>query len=126
MKITQPKPANKKTSQTKNKQSQDGSDNDATLLNWKLWNKQFSRQGLGGHMSRAHPGLSQDYRKKKETRKNREKKLEVLRLAQKLYRVRAGNKSMKGIEMNRTKLNKYRDEIIKFYKENPGKEFPLN
>lgn len=85
----------------------------------------FSRQGLGGHMSRAHPGLSVDYQKKKETRKNREQKLEVLRLAQKVYRSRNDNKGLKGIEMNRTKLNKIREEIMQFYNQYPGWAFPM-
>lgn len=34
----------------------------------KYCHKMFTNQGLGGHMSRAHPGLSEEYRKKKETR----------------------------------------------------------
>ena len=35
---------------------------DKDLRNWKLWGKAFTRQGLGGHMSRAHPGESVDYK----------------------------------------------------------------
>lgn len=63
--------------------------------------------------------------KKKETRQNREDQLKVLRLAQKVYRLRTGQKSLKGTDMNRTKLNKIRDEIRLFYKNNPHKDFPL-
>ena len=49
-------------------------------------NREFTNQGLGGHMSRAHPGLSDDYRKKKETRQAREFERKLLREAQKRYR----------------------------------------
>ncbi len=40
---------------------------------------------LGDHTSRAHPGNSQDYRKKQETRKHREPKREALREAQRIF-----------------------------------------
>lgn len=95
------------------------------LIQCKLCDKKFTRQGLGGHMSRAHPGQSEDYKRKKETRKNREEQLELLRLAQKVYKVRTGQKNIRGTEMNRTKLNRIRDEIKQFYQDNPGAEFPL-
>lgn len=42
-------------------------------------------QGLGGHMSRAHPGKSEVYRKKKSTRKTREYQRHRLRLAKKKF-----------------------------------------
>lgn len=92
----------------------------------KLCDKRFTRQGLGGHMSRAHPGQSEDYKRKKETRRNREDNLNMLRLAQTVYRMRTGQKSIRGTDMNRTKLNKIREEIKMFYKNNPDKEFPIN
>lgn len=95
------------------------------LIQCKLCDKKFTRQGLGGHMSRAHPGQSEDYKRKKETRKNREEQLELLRLAQKVYKVRTGQKNIRGTEMNRTKLNRIRDEIKQFYQDNPGADFPL-
>jgi hypothetical protein len=73
--------------------------------------KMFTRQGLGGHMSRAHPGESVEYKKKKETRSIRAIDLSLLRKAQDIYRVRTGQKTIKGTDMNRTKLNKIREEI---------------
>lgn len=76
-------------------------------------------------MSRAHPGESLDYKKKKETRQGREEQLRMLRLAQDVYRVRTGDMNIKGTDMNRTKLNKIREEIKEYIKKNPGKEFPV-
>lgn len=38
------------------------SEDENTLRQWKLCDKRFTRQGLGGHMSRAHPGESVDYK----------------------------------------------------------------
>jgi hypothetical protein len=77
-------------------------------------------------MSRAHPGQSEDYKKKKETRHGREEALRLLRLSQDIYRKRNNELDVRGTDMNRTKLNKIRDEIKDFYKQNPGEEFPLD
>lgn len=77
-------------------------------------------------MSRAHPGQSEEYKKKKETRRNRESNLNLLRLAQKVYKIRTGQRNIRGTDMNRTKLNKIREEIKQFYKDHPDEEFPLN
>lgn len=76
-------------------------------------------------MSRAHPGQSEEYKKKKETRRSREESLALLRLSQDVYKVRTGQKNIRGTDMNRTKLNKIREEIKQFYRDNPGKEFPV-
>jgi len=94
------------------------------LRKCKFCDKKFTRQGLGGHMSRAHPGQSLDYKKKKETRANREDALGLLRLAQDVYRLRLDDPQIKGTDMNRTKLNKIRDEIKALYKQHPGQSFP--
>lgn len=52
----------------------------------KLCELQFTTsQGLGGHMSRAHPGKSFDYKKKKGKRKMREVDRYRLQLAKKIY-----------------------------------------
>lgn len=75
-------------------------------------------------MSRAHPGQSEDYKKKKETRYSREEDLRLLRLSQKIYRDRFNEPDIRGTDMNRTKLNKIRDEIKEFQKTNPGEKFP--
>ena len=94
------------------------------LRKCKFCEKKFTRQGLGGHMSRAHPGQSEDYKKKKETRHGREDDLRLLRLAQDVYRQRFNAHEVKGTDMNRTKLNKIREEIKEFYEQNPGQKFP--
>lgn len=90
----------------------------------KLCDKEFTRQGLGGHMSRAHPGKSEEYKQKKATRNGRQEKLKLLRLAQDVYRKRIGQLTLKGTDMNRTKLNKLRDDIKKWLDAHPGQEYP--
>jgi len=56
--------------------------------------KEFTNQGLGGHMSRAHPGKSVDYQKKKETWNAWEYERCLLREAQKRYRSIWGTEEM--------------------------------
>ena len=77
-------------------------------------------------MSRAHPGQSEDFQRKKETRNKRSGELKILRKAQEVYRIRLGQPNIRGTEMNRTKLNKIRQEIKHFMENNPGKDFPIN
>ena len=52
----------------------------------KFCDQYFGRQGLGGHMSRVHPGKSNDYRSKRIKREEREDKRRLLRLSQQVYR----------------------------------------
>mmetsp|Transcript_35362 Transcript_35362/g.35020 ORF Transcript_35362/g.35020 Transcript_35362/m.35020 type:complete len:84 (+) Transcript_35362:56-307(+) len=74
-------------------------------------------------MSRAHPGQSDEYRQKKQTRNGRESKLRLLRKAQRVYRVVHKCPDIKGTDMNRTKLNKIRDHIKKWMLEHAGMEY---
>jgi len=76
-------------------------------------------------MSRAHPGQSNEYQQKKATRKGREEKLRLLRLAQDVYRHKTGEISMRGTLMNRTKLNKLRDNIQDWMVLHPGQKFDI-
>ena len=67
-------------------------------------------------MSRAHPGMSNDYQKKKDTRNQRERDRALLREAQNRYRLLHGN--IETTLMNRTKLKNLREEIkLEWYKE---------
>ena len=84
----------------------------------------FSRQGLGGHMSRAHPGKSDDYKKKKATRDKRSGTLKLLRSSQNIYRKRFNCPNIETTAMNRTQLNKIRAEIQEYMEKNPGKTHP--
>lgn len=77
----------------------------------KLCYRLFTANGLGGHMSRAHPNQSEEYRKKKETRMSRELTLVCLREAQKIYRQRYGCPKLKSVKMDRTKLKTIRNEV---------------
>jgi hypothetical protein len=61
--------------------------------------------------------------KKKETRSCRATDLGLLRKAQDVYRVRTGQKSIKGTDMNRTKLNKIREEIKIWLGNIPDRDF---
>jgi hypothetical protein len=119
-------PSAKKATVKKPAKKQPPVKKDEERMKCKLCDKKFTRQGLGGHMSRAHPGQSEEYKKKKETRRNREANLNLLRLAQKVYKVRTGQRNVKGTDMNRTKLNKIREEIKQFYKDHPDDDFPLS
>ena len=71
------------------------------------------------------PDKVKSINRKKETRRNRQQDLELLRLAQKVYKIRTGHKNIKGTDMNRTKLNKIREEIKQYYKQHPGTSFPI-
>ena len=81
-------------------------------------------QGLGGHMSRAHPGKSQDYNRKKSVRKNREIERARLCLAKrkffnemncdydKLIKTKEGRKVMQSL-IKRNQLKKIKRKITK-------------
>lgn len=71
----------------------------------------FTANGLGGHMSRAHPGQSEVFRKKLETRIKRQLHLLSLREAQKIYRLRYGCPKLKTTKMDRAKLQVIRKEV---------------
>lgn len=91
----------------------------------KLCGLQFNTsQGLGGHMSRAHPGKSSDYKKKKDTRKTREVERYKLQLAKKkffkgskynyqeLTRTKEGKKLITQL-VDKKKLRKIKKDITK-------------
>jgi hypothetical protein len=65
-------------------------------------------QGLGGHMSRSHPGKSRAYRKKKGIRKTREMERYRLQLAKKRYS-ESLNKKLKAQRL----AKEQQDEIMK-------------
>ena len=75
-----------------------------------LCGKVFGRNGLGGHMSRAHPGQSRSYKKKRQTAIKNLARLESLRRAQEKYRQEINPNATKK-EMSRNLLKKYRKEI---------------
>ncbi|CAI2359994.1 unnamed protein product [Moneuplotes crassus] len=118
--------SNKKRSQNnsaKNDRPKNQNDKSEDMRKCKICGREFSRQGLGGHMSRAHPGQSTEYRQKKQTRNGRQDKLRLLRKAQRVYRVRDKCPNIKGTDMNRTKLNKIRDQIKQWMNEHPGMDY---
>jgi hypothetical protein len=86
--------------------------------------KEFSGQGLGGHMSRAHPGESKDFQKKLDTRNRREEKRKLLRDAQEIYKQRYNTPNIKGCKMTRKIIEKIKGEI-KLDKELPKTKMPL-
>ena len=97
----------------KSKQNQEESKN---VYKCSICDRSFTRNGLGGHMSRAHPGSSESYQKKKDIRKMREYNRAILREAQRRYRIRRGSQDIKNIEMNRAKLVIIKDEVEKEWK----------
>ena len=75
--------------------------------------RKFNRNGLGGHMSRAHPNKSKKFKKKKATKNARKGKLAILRKAQAIYRERYERPDIKNIEMDRNKLLAIKEEVAK-------------
>jgi hypothetical protein len=83
-----------------------------------------SAQALGGHMSRKHPGKSNDYNHKKEIRKKRELERAKLLLAKKLFykdlgydydklrKMKDGKVKLKRL-MNRGRLKRFKADITK-------------
>jgi hypothetical protein len=71
----------------------------------------FTGNGLGGHMSRAHPGRSTIYNKKQETMLKRRHQLKLLRDAQDLYRIRFNQPNIKISKMTRSVLERLKNEI---------------
>lgn len=57
----QPKIDSKEVDEHKNTTKSQGNE---PMIKCKHCDKKFSRQGLGGHMSRVHPGKSSDYKLK--------------------------------------------------------------
>lgn len=72
----------------------------------KICNKTFteSRQ-LGGHFSRAHPGESEQYNKRKNARVRNFRNRLVLKEAQRRYRLKYGF-DVRGPDMNRSELRR--------------------
>lgn len=81
------------------------------MVQCKLCFKEFTGQGLGGHMSRAHPGESEDFKRKIETKKRRQEKLQLLRDAQEIYKQRYNTPNIKGCKMTRKIIEKIKEEI---------------
>ena len=102
----------KKNSKSSLSESENKSKEDK--IDCKFCDLKFSRQGLGGHMSRVHPGKSNQYKQKRNKRDQREDIRRLLRLSQNVYRQRYNEDDIKNIEMNRNKLNSIRKEIIEF------------
>lgn len=62
-------------------------------------------------MSRAHPGRSSAYKNKKKIAAQRKQKLQTLREAQKIYRIKIGCPNKKCRDMDWKVLNKIRKEL---------------
>jgi hypothetical protein len=71
----------------------------------------FTGNGLGGHMSRAHPGQSVTFNKKQEIMLKRRHQLKLLRDAQDLYRIRFNQPNLKLSKMSRSVLERLKNEL---------------
>ena len=62
-------------------------------------------------MSRAHPGESENYKRKKDTRDLRERERTLLRKAQEEYKIRYGKLNISNREIDRKYLELIKNEI---------------
>jgi hypothetical protein len=85
-------------------------DDDNEINKCKLCDEMFETgQALGGHMSRAHPGQSTDYNRKKTVRERRTFLREIHKKAKQIYESHYGGK------INRSTLRKIKESLMREY-----------
>lgn len=82
------------------------------MVKCKICGKEFTGNGLGGHMSRAHKGKSEKNKKKRYTRDLKSQERQILRRAQEIYREVYQCPEIKNINMNRNKLQRIKSDIV--------------